>query len=39
MIAWLAVVLLGLSGCRRTAATIASISLTLAWVAVLHACS
>ena len=35
MIAWLAVMLLGLSGCRRTAAAIASIPLTLAWVAVL----
>ena len=30
MIAWLAVVLLGLTGGRRTAAAIASISLTLA---------
>ena len=30
MIAWLAVVLLGLTGRRRTAAAIASISLTLA---------
>ena len=37
MIAWLAVMLLGLSGCRRTAAAIASIPLTLAWVAVLTA--
>ena len=37
MIAWLAVVLLGLTGRRRTAAAIASISLTLAWLAVLTA--
>ena len=37
MIAWLAVMLLGLSGCRRTAAAFASIPLTLAWVAVLIA--
>ena len=37
MIAWLAVVLLGLTGCRRTAAAIASISLTLAWPVVLTA--
>ena len=37
MIAWLAVMLLGLAGCRRTAAAIASIPLTLAWVAVLTA--
>jgi len=37
MIAWLAVMLLGLSGCRRTAAAIASIPLTLAWLAVLTA--
>ena len=35
MIAWLAVVLLGLTGCRGAAAVIASISLTLAWLAVL----
>jgi hypothetical protein len=38
MIAWLAVVLLGLAGGRRTAAAIASISLTIAWLAVLTAC-
>ena len=37
MIAWLAVMLLGLADCRRTAAAIASIPLTLAWVAVLTA--
>jgi hypothetical protein len=35
MTAWLAVVLLGLAGARRTAAAIASISLTIAWLAVL----
>ena len=35
MIAWLAVVLLGLTGRRGAAAVIASISLTLAWLAVL----
>jgi hypothetical protein len=34
MIAWLAVVLLGLAGLRRTAAAIASISLTLALLAL-----
>jgi hypothetical protein len=37
MIAWLAVVLLGLADCREAAAVIASISLTLAWLAVLTA--
>jgi len=37
MIAWLAVVLLGLTGSRGAAAAIASISLTLAWLAVLTA--
>jgi hypothetical protein len=37
MTAWLAVVLLGLTGRRRTAAAIASISLTIAWLAVLTA--
>ena len=37
MIAWLAVVLLGLTGRRGAAAAIASISLTLAWLAVLTA--
>ena len=37
MIAWLAVMLLGLSGCRRTAAAFASISLTIAWLGVLTA--
>jgi hypothetical protein len=37
MIAWLAVVLLGLADCRGAAAVIASISLTLAWLAVLTA--
>ena len=37
MIAWLAVVLLGLTGRRRTAAAIAAISLTIAWLAVLTA--
>jgi hypothetical protein len=35
MIAWLAVVLLGLTGRQRKAAAIASISLTLAWLALL----
>jgi hypothetical protein len=35
MVAWLAVVLLGLAGGRRAAAAIASISLALAWLAVL----
>jgi len=35
MIAWLAVVLLGLAGLRRTAAAIASISLTFALLALL----
>ena len=35
MIAWLAVVVLGLTGRQRTAAKIASISLTIAWVALL----
>ena len=33
VLAWLAVVLLGLTGCRRAAAVIAAISLTLAWLA------
>ena len=37
MIAWLAVVLLGLTGSRGAAAAIASISLTLAWPVVLTA--
>jgi hypothetical protein len=37
MIAWLAVVLLGLADCRGAAAVIAAISLTLAWLAVLTA--
>jgi len=37
MIAWLAVVLLGLTGRRGAAAVIAAISLTLAWLAVLTA--
>jgi hypothetical protein len=37
VLAWLAVVLLGLTGRRRTAAAIASISLTIAWLAVLTA--
>ena len=37
MIAWLAVVLLGLADFRRTAAVVASIPLTLAWLAVLIA--
>ena len=37
VLAWLAVVLLGLTGCRRAAAVIAAISLTLAWLAVLTA--
>jgi hypothetical protein len=37
MTAWLAVVLLGLTGCRGAAAVIAAISLTLAWLAVLTA--
>ena len=35
MIAWLAVVLLGLTGSRGAAAAIASISLTIAWLVVL----
>ncbi len=35
MLAWLAVVLLGLTGRRGAAAVIAAISLTLAWLAVL----
>jgi hypothetical protein len=35
MLAWLAVVLLGLTGSRGAAAVIAAISLTLAWLAVL----
>ncbi len=35
VLAWLAVVLLGLAGCRGAAAVIAAISLTLAWLAVL----
>ena len=37
MLAWLAVVLLGLAGWRGAAAVIAAISLTLAWLAVLTA--
>jgi DNA-binding PadR family transcriptional regulator len=37
VLAWLAVVLLGLTGCRGAAAVIAAISLTLAWLAVLTA--
>jgi hypothetical protein len=37
MIAWLAVVLLGLTGRRGAAAAIASVPLTLAWLAVLTA--
>jgi hypothetical protein len=37
VLAWLAVVLLGLAGCRGAAAVIAAISLTLAWLAVLTA--
>lgn len=37
MIAWLAVVLLGLTGARAAAAAIASISLTIAWPVVLTA--
>ena len=37
MIAWLAVVLLGLTGSRGAAAAIASISLTIAWPVVLTA--
>ena len=37
VLAWLAVVLLGLAGCRRAAAVIAAISLTLAWLAWLTA--
>ena len=37
VLAWLAVVLLGLADCRGAAAVIAAISLTLAWLAVLTA--
>ncbi len=37
VLAWVAVVVLGLCDCRRTAAVIAAISLTLAWLAVLTA--
>jgi hypothetical protein len=37
MIAWLAVVLLGLTGSRGAAAAIASVSLAIAWLAVLTA--